>query len=206
MLSIAALQQTPRSAGAQFDVVSIKPSRNSTTAGDMRTLPDGTFRMIALPISSILMSAAPEPVREVSGAPEWAKTERYDIIAKPAPGPVPTREQQVEMLRHMLIDRMKISGHVEEVERSAFALVVARRDRRLGPGLKKSTIGCPLPTPPNRHYGQARLSADPSAPPSSGDTPQFFTALQEQLGLKLVAERIKVKAFVVDRIERPTPD
>jgi uncharacterized protein (TIGR03435 family) len=53
---------------------------------------------------------------------------------------------------------------------------------------------------------ELRFSGEPvaGAPPPSPDAPSIFTALQEQLGLKLDAERETVDVLVIDRIERPT--
>src|SRR4051812_36552293 len=259
--------QPPAIVGAQFDVVSIKPHQyDPAEGGGMRTLPDGTFMMTAQPIWSMLMSASPEPVVEVTGFPDWVRTDSYNVIAKPAPGSNPTREQRAEMMRNMFVDRMKLAGHVEEVERTTFAMVLARSDGKLGPQLRKSTLDCSpgaaaqatalsSPPPPpdvmqrcgmrmgggtiesggiqldqlvrsfrgfagglvnNRtglegyyavtlRFALPRLNADPAAA-ASDDAPNFFTALQEQLGLKLVPEKSKVKIFVIDHIERPTPN
>ena len=47
----------------------------------------------------------------------------------------------------------------------------------------------------------------PGAPPDAAldeNLPDFFTALQEQLGLKLQSEKARVPIFIVDHIERPT--
>jgi uncharacterized protein (TIGR03435 family) len=48
--------------------------------------------------------------------------------------------------------------------------------------------------------------APPGTTPAGGpdDRPDFFTAIQEQLGLRLEATRAPVDTFVIDHIERPT--
>src|SRR5204863_10112263 len=140
--TLLALQQQPALVGAQFDVTSIKPNKEGAQGGGMRTLPDGTFQATNIRIRQIMNAASPEPVTDITGLPDWDLTERYDIIGKPAPDSHPTREQRAEMMRNMLIERMKVAGHIEQVERPGFALVVARSDGRLGPQLKRSTLDC----------------------------------------------------------------
>ena len=97
--------------GAQFDVVSIRPSKADTPAGGMRTLPDGTFMATNIRIRQIMNAASPEPVVDMSGLPDWVMTERYDIMAKPAPDSHPSREERNQMMRNMMIERFKVAGH-----------------------------------------------------------------------------------------------
>jgi uncharacterized protein (TIGR03435 family) len=142
----------------------------------------------------------------------------------------------------------------------AYALVMARRDRRLGPELRSSTIQCPgnaedtaaANPDPDRWCGiRARggiitghaVSAALLAGNLSGyatvdrfvadrtgltgrydfkieyapgplepgnavatDGPSLFTALTEQLGLRLRPETLLLPVLVIDHIEQPTPD
>jgi uncharacterized protein (TIGR03435 family) len=46
----------------------------------------------------------------------------------------------------------------------------------------------------------------PSATPPPNDAPSLFTAIQEQLGLKLQPSRIVRDTLVIDHVERPTPN
>ena len=50
------------------------------------------------------------------------------------------------------------------------------------------------------------LGAPPGSIATTTDLPSVFTAVQEQLGLRLVSSRAPVEVLVIDRIERPTPD
>jgi len=47
------------------------------------------------------------------------------------------------------------------------------------------------------------LSAPQDGPPPANDGPSLFTAIQEQLGLKLEAQRGPVDVLVIDAVERP---
>ena len=262
VLTLAALHAiSAQATRVEFDVVSIKRADPDASGGGMRTLPDGTSIMSNVAIGQFIRSAAPVPVQEVIGLPDWANTERYDVTAKPPAGS--TREQRSEMWRTLFAERMKLAAHVEEKERDTFGLVVARSDGRLGPQLKASTLDCsprppgtPPPSPPatdadvlsrcggrfsngsivsggitmdslvgslgglagrlvnNRtglkgfyalqlKFSPPRASGAPDAT-APDDVPEFFTALQEQLGLKLQPEKSIVPVFVIDHIERPT--
>ena len=53
---------------------------------------------------------------------------------------------------------------------------------------------------------QARPAGVPAVAPVQPDGPSIFTALEEQLGLRLVSGRGPVEMLVVERLEQPAPD
>jgi uncharacterized protein (TIGR03435 family) len=53
------------------------------------------------------------------------------------------------------------------------------------------------------HYGPVAVGL---GPPTNPNLPSFVTALEEQLGLRLESTRGPVEVFVIDSVERPTPD
>ena len=53
-------------------------------------------------------------------------------------------------------------------------------------------------------WSQQNLRA--TADPTLSDAPSIFTALREQLGLKLELRRGPRDVVVIDHVERPTPD
>lgn len=250
---------------SEFDVASIKPSAPGTDSG-VQTLADGTVRLRGVRLAVLLALAAPASIASTNivGFPEWTTTELYDVVVRPPTGT--TQEQMRPMWFNVLTTRMKLAAHVEQREGKAFDLVLARRDGRLGPNLKKSTLDCTTPSPTstpspgqappdftqrcgmggtgtrtgmylisggttmdmlaqnlagraggaveNRtgldgYYAFTLNFAPPSqtgGPAPAFDLPDFFTALQEQLGLKLQPAKKSVPFWVIDRIERPTED
>jgi uncharacterized protein (TIGR03435 family) len=254
-----------------FDVVSIKRVNELRQSGGMRILPDGTVMMMNGSIGSLVNAASPVPItpRDIVGGPDWLWRELYDVTVKPPEGL--TREQRAEMIpmmwRAMFADRMKLVAHIEQREKDAFALVVARSDGRLGPELKPSTLDCtpnPNATPQapsqalpslqdrqnrcglsmspglmvsggvtldqfarnisgmaggevdNRtgltglysvkmNFSLRRTAGAPLDPNAVDDAPDLFTALPEQLGLKLQrGEKKSTPVFIIDSIERPS--
>ena len=116
----------------EFDVASVKPSKPGTPGAG--GIDDGTrgerFTATNVTVRRLIMRAYEIADWQVSGAPKWVDSDRYDVDAKPT-RPA-SREQTDLMLQSMLADRFKLSMHQETEERSLFVLVLDKT----GPKLK----------------------------------------------------------------------
>jgi uncharacterized protein (TIGR03435 family) len=96
------------------------------------------------------------PEFQISGGPAWIGSTRYDISAKPENNP--KDDEILPMAQSLLADRFQLSVHRETKELPIFALVVAKKDRRVGAGLTESKDDCAVPDasdpPPRLERGE----------------------------------------------------
>jgi uncharacterized protein (TIGR03435 family) len=159
------------SAKAEFDVVSIKRSTdvmgNGYTSGIVQR-PDGGLKGSNVTVGVLVARAyPPNTPGNVVGLPGWATSERYNVIATSSL-PNPTQDERTAMLRAMLADRFHLLAHVESREQPVYDLVLARSDRRLGPGLKAVDTDC------------ERITAERAAAPSSPSIPSPANVTDEE--------------------------
>lgn len=253
----------------KFAVASIKPAARKFGVPMNRSTPDGGITLTNVTVEELIVNAWHILPYEIVGAPSWIASVRYDISAEPDK---PARHSEVTlMLQGLLADRFGLALHRETRNLPIYALVVARKDGRLGPSLVQSKDGgCtthnpgdPPPRPeagkpstrwcgllgmfPKRLNGAAvpivalaeqfslRLGrivvdmtglkgsydinlewasddgqllisdvAPDSRPLSDPEGPTIFTALSEQLGLKLESRKGPVEVLVIDHMEGPS--
>jgi uncharacterized protein (TIGR03435 family) len=134
----------------EFEVASIKRN-DSGEPGATIDMSRGQLRTINTPLLPLLRQAFEVMDTQIVGAPAWASTERYDIVAKVPAGFAPTDSMR-PLLRALLVDRFKLATHRETRDMPVFALVRVRTDGRFGPGLREASVDCataqPNATPP----------------------------------------------------------
>jgi uncharacterized protein (TIGR03435 family) len=171
---------------------------------------------------------------QVAGIPDlMKKTERsnfYDVDTRTGFG-TPTPEQLTAMLKALLADRFRLQFHYGTKEVPVYALTGTgkglRFDKRpndctvglrFGPGL----LSACAPTMLMGDFAQVlsrftdrpvvdrtgvtdKFAFDLKWDPVNG-APSIFTAIQEQVGLKLTPTQAPVDVLIVDHVEPPTPD
>jgi uncharacterized protein (TIGR03435 family) len=270
-LVIIALGGVLHAQAPSFEVASVKPNKTNEPQAVPQmqpgrvTLINRTLRYLVQFAYSTLESQLYE--FQVVGGPDWADADRFDVLARMdgsvPPGPAAANLGRL-MMRSLLADRFQLEVRVESRELPVYALVMARQDGRLGPGLRRrpeSDCAGPVVARPGRpdpngnvplcgyfsggaQGGKGMLTyrgvpvsqlarpaaltrdrivvdrtgltgifdvdltwaTDVGANNPSTPGPSVFTAVEEQLGLKLEPARAAVDVFVIERAQRPTPD
>ncbi len=132
----------------EFAVTSVKASANDLAPEGVAVAPDGSARFTGFRVRTLItMAYRSEGIQrfdQLVGGPSWIGVDRFDIAARTggSPGAQDRPSQLPLMLRSLLRDRFRLRVHSETRPLPAYALVVARRDGRLGPSLRESTVEC----------------------------------------------------------------
>jgi uncharacterized protein (TIGR03435 family) len=141
MLLVVIAMPLASQAPLRFEVVSIKPS--TVREGSRMIVAAGSqFRVVNLPLKTIINYAYDLRDIEVVDAPAWTTAENFDITATYPAGPAPSPDDRRSMLQHVLAERFGLRVRRETRELPIYRLVKARDDGRLGPALRPSAVDC----------------------------------------------------------------
>ena len=212
----------------RFEVASIKPSSSPLDGTTVYNPTPERFAADSITTRTLIAFAWDVRVFQVSGGPGWLDSERYDVVAKPEGDAAVERIRR--MVRTLLAERFQLQVHQAAREMPIFTLEIAKggsKIRAASPGDGPDIRG------PHGHLMAKRITAEMLArilanelsrpvvnrtgiegafdadlqwtPEQDTDAgPSIFTAIEEQLGLKLESKRAPVDVLVVDRVERPS--
>ncbi|HEU5020611.1 MAG TPA: TIGR03435 family protein, partial [Bryobacteraceae bacterium] len=162
---------------------------------------------------------------QLSGGPAWLDRDIYAINAR-ANRRVAAGELK-QMLQSLLTDRFRLTVHRETRELPVYLLVLAKSGSKLDRGDENLRAVSSGPTLLRGTMDSARIARQLTlmlhrtvidktglqgvwkfdltwAPDDVTTGPSLFTAIQEQLGLKLESGKGPVQVLVIDRAEKPS--
>jgi uncharacterized protein (TIGR03435 family) len=194
------------------------------------TIQRGRFAIAAITTKALIAYAYDVRDFQVSGGANWVGSEEYDVVAKPQ-GEA-SKQRILAMARNLLAERFNLALHHESKEMPVLVLTVAKGGAKLhlsastgGPEVRggkghliarKVTMAMLAAQLAGRVLDRTVLDRTEIAgefdvdlewtPEERPDEPgpSIFTALQEQLGLKLETQKSAVDVLVVDHVERPS--
>jgi len=232
-IAICALLAGALGAQARFEVATVRPTSEAEQASGSSGVTTGKGRYSGknLTLKEYLMRSYGVAPNQIVGGPEWLASARWDIQAK-AEQPVDDDDQIMQMVQALLTERFQLKIRSDNREMRAYVLEVAKnglKAQQSAPGTEYNTnygrgkleaTGTTLPHLAQRlgrqldlpvidktglegafdfklHWTPEGAKADPAAPPG------IFTAIQEQLGLKLTGARVPVPVLVIESAAKP---
>ena len=129
----AKLKPMAADANPVFEVATIKPSRPDAQ-GKAFQIRGREFFTFNTSLADVITFAYGLHPRQITGAPAWVETEKYDLNAKPDGEGQPNQNQWKVMVQKLLADRFKLTFHHDKKELSVYAIVVGKN----GPKLTRS--------------------------------------------------------------------
>jgi uncharacterized protein (TIGR03435 family) len=208
-----------------FEVASIKPHKPDPTGSAGMSAQHGRLNFINVTLKNLIMSAYSLHEFQISGGPAWIDSERYDLVAK-AENDAGGKELWM-MVRPLLAERFKLAVHTDTKDVPVYDLVVGKRGSKLHPAaaddqgqraggglfiadrIWMSVFSFILSSFVDRPVlDKTGLDGDFAVKlewaPRDPDGLSIFTALEEQLGLKLEPRKGPVEILVIDHVERPS--
>ena len=230
----------------EFEVAVVKRHASGTPCGESNTYPGGRLALSCFTVDEIIREALdlqPGQSGQLTGGPDWVRTELWDVSAKAAGE---AGELAPAVYRAMLLKLAEDQFHLKLTSRKqqvkGFALVIDPKSRPR-PGLVRNS-GAPyrFDVKPGITLTAQRVSIEAFAAwlkmpmavgqlvddetglrgqydfvlkwapdsiqrardaPPENDAPTIFTALKEQLGLKLRSGRVLADVYTVEAVQRP---
>ncbi len=139
LLAAPALAQQPT-----FEVATIKqidPDHPAAAGRFLRMENDHHFVARNFPVNLLIAAAYDLNPRAISGEPPWADSDKFDIEALTPGSTRPTRDQQMAMLRDLLVSRLHLTFHRAPKDFSIYLLTVAKNGPK--PLLKPTAADSP---------------------------------------------------------------
>ena len=203
-------------------------------------MPGREFRATNASASNLVEFVYGVHPRQITGAPDWFRADKFNIVGTPDREGLPSREQWLTVVKKLLADRWQLKFHREQKELPVYAIQIGKG----GPKLTKSA-GDPnaagsflfkggtltarngsavLDRPVIDQTGldgkwdfvltwtregnqMANLGLEPR-PAVSDPNPygplDLVSAMQDELGLKLLSTKATVDVIAVDQVEKPS--
>jgi uncharacterized protein (TIGR03435 family) len=217
--------------GSSFEVATIRINRTGSI-GDSEHYHAGLLNMTNVTLKQCIRYGYEISEPQILGGPSWIDDLRFDIVAK-ADVPPADDFELLRMLAPLLAERFQLAVHHETRMLPGYALLMAKNGIRAtvsDPSTKFSgnsthttmrVTGCTMQVLAIRlsamlHRPVVDMTQDTRAfdfglhwtpdgeVQTASDDGSLFTALQEQVGVRLDSRKVPVDVLVIDRAEMPS--
>ena len=238
--SDAAMPKMARDADPDWDVVTVKPSDPDSKEAGYRISGRRQIQLLKQTVEAMLMVGYGVHKKQIENAPDWVRTEMWDVTGETDQMGEPDAAQVRSLVRKVLKERFGLVLHTQQEEMPVFALTVAKGGAKLkasdgdpsaladeydhenGGEATVRFVNAPVSLVvtildfrvdkpivdktglTGRYDFTLKYTTDETRGPTDANAaPGLFTAMEEQLGLKLEPVKTMTDVLVIDKVERP---